>query len=346
MSARTTCAFLSSLFGLVSFAGACDPGETAIRAELQFDECLSADRVERITVVLESAETTVTRNLSRSSYRIRDGFAIRLVPADERPGDVTIQIALLNADGNPIASTDPIPATFEAGRVVPLDIAMRCLCNGLCGGPPQVCGSPEPCMDARCFPEVCGNFADEDCDALFDCCDPDCEGDPTCFGLMAPGLEVCFDGEDNDCNGLVDCDDFGCFGDPGCACRSPYEIDCFDGLDDDCDRYTDCADPDCGMSGCCVPTMPREATGFCGDVTDNDCDQLTDCCDPDCAESVACTGAGSRTESVDSMSCDNAADDDCDGLVDCCDDGCFTSERCAVLAEMVMPGAPPPFCSP
>jgi len=72
-----------------------------------------------------------------------------------------------------------------------------------------------------CIPvtEVCDNGADDDCDDLVDCADPDCDGDPACDCVPEP--EVCDDGIDNDCDTLVDCDDGDCAADPICACGQP-----------------------------------------------------------------------------------------------------------------------------
>ena len=75
-------------------------------------------------------------------------------------------------------------------------------------------------------------------------------------GGCASMLEVCNNGKDDNCNALSDCLDPGCFGDPGCA-KPGTEI-CNNGLDDDGDHLTDCADPDCMGSLACKPNMGKE----------------------------------------------------------------------------------------
>jgi hypothetical protein len=121
----------------------------------------------------------------------------------------------------------------------------------------------------------CADGADDDCDGLVDCADPDCHGLSPCEAVEA----ACGDGLDNDGDGLVDCDD------PDCA--SALAESCADDLDNDCDGLVDCADPDC------AGLWPCEAVEVtCDDGRDNDGDGLTDCAEPTCAGLTYCRDGG------------------------------------------------------
>lgn len=78
------------------------------------------------------------------------------------------------------------------------------------------------CPGGQANETSCGDSADNDCDGLADCADPDCASQ-TCaaFGRTCPAAggacscpsgvtETCNDGRDNNCDGKVDCDESAC----------------------------------------------------------------------------------------------------------------------------------------
>ena len=87
----------------------------------------------------------------------------------------------------------------------------------------------------------CGDGADNDCDGLVDCLDPDCEA-VTC----APG-RVCAAGN---CSGA-------------CVASETPEASCGDGADNDCDLNVDCADQDCNGASCGNTCCPNGAPVPC-----------------------------------------------------------------------------------
>lgn len=144
--------------------------------------------------------------------------------------------------------------------------------------------------NAQCVPtpEVCDDGADNDCDGIVDCADPDCTGDPACPNLIE--WPMCFDGLDNDFDGLIDCAD---------------RIDC-DGVTE----TTTCGVGVCASTGSqtcrngtleeiiCTP-LPATEPGTeltCDDGLDNDCDGLTDLNDPDCQPVMTCSDYTNRTD--------------------------------------------------
>ncbi len=120
-------------------------------------------------------------------------------------------------------------------------------------------GADGPCQPAA-GGEQCANSADDDCDDLVDCYDPDCADDPACDGFCAPSPEVCDDGIDNDCDGLIDCDDIDdCMSDiMNCTCIKQ----CPPGSVRWCDEPTYCmwgkqtCNPD-GTWGACIETTQK-----------------------------------------------------------------------------------------
>jgi hypothetical protein len=60
-------------------------------------------------------------------------------------------------------------------------------------------------------PEVCDDAADNDCDGLTDCNDPDCAGSPVC---PSPPAEICGNCADDDGDGLLDAEDPDCCAHP------------------------------------------------------------------------------------------------------------------------------------
>jgi len=79
-------------------------------------------------------------------------------------------------------------------------------------------------IDSYVVPEDCGNAIDDDFDALTDCGDPECTGDPAC-------PEDCANGIDDEPDGDTDCDDADCALHPLClpdACEVASIISCGD----------------------------------------------------------------------------------------------------------------------
>lgn len=197
-------------------------------------------------------------------------------------------------------------------------------CNGVAD-----CQDPECADEPRCgcVPdpggETCTNGSDDDCDTLVDCLDPSCQGIPAC-GCLSAEVGRCDDGYDDDCNGLTDCEDPACSSEAICICQSTPE-DCINGADDDCNLLVDCADPSCtGSLYCaCVPPGSPEA---CDDWVDNDCDDRNDCADPDCLRHTHCAACAPED-------CGDGLDNDCDGAVDCGDDSCILDPACEALPE-------------
>ncbi|MGB0717324.1 MAG: hypothetical protein ACPGXK_15710, partial [Phycisphaerae bacterium] len=221
--------------------------------------------------------------------------------------------------------------------------------SAICDAVELTPGTEGPANDPSCF-----NYADDDCDGLYDYEDPDC--------MM---VEIC-DSLDNDDDGLVD-EDFIGLGDdcvvgqgvcvsPGILICSddgthvvcsatplppgqegpPQSIPCQDGLDNDCDGLIDMNDPDC--------QQPEICDGIDNDgdnLVDEDFAQLGDPCSVGtgvCANSgvIVCNTAGDGTtcsaspkrafpEGPAGCSCADGIDNDCDGLIDIDDPDCGSS---------------------
>ncbi len=216
--------------------------------------------------------------------------------------------------------------------------ASRCAPGALCD---PIRGCLPACTPTSSEEERCDDRADDDCDGLLDCDDPDCEGAPACPIACTPSAprEVrCRDGRDDDCDGLVDCLDVDCTEDPACASAcvpsAPREVQCRDGRDDDCDGRVDCRDADCASDpacrGGCVPTAHNEiGVGACTNRIDDDCDGRADCDDPDCrplgAMAECCNGVDDNGDgNVDEFTCRCFADADCFG-VGSIDQSCWTT---------------------
>jgi hypothetical protein len=197
------------------------------------------------------------------------------------------------------------------------------------------CNLVADCFDPECFnvpvcgvcvpePEDCGNNLDDDCDQTVDCNDTSCIGTPAC-GCAPSETGQCQNGFDDDCDTSFDCDDSDCFADPACQCQLQNE-DCGNGLDEDCDLLIDCADPDCDgtfLCECVPPGSPEQ----CSDAFDNDCDSLVDCADPQCIASPDCQQCTNEV-------CNDGLDNNCNNQIDCADPACFFDPSCAPQPEI------------
>jgi hypothetical protein len=120
-------------------------------------------------------------------------------------------------------------------------------------------------------PEQCDDGADNDCDELVDCADPNCAVSAACDDCSP---EICGNGEDEDCDGRIDCADEACVFDPGCV---PQAEICNNDLDDDADGAIDCDDEECFAVPVCVASQSNCGTAasifasgtFFGDTTGN-----------------------------------------------------------------------------
>lgn len=194
--------------------------------------------------------------------------------------------------------------------------------------------------------EVCDNEADDDNDTLFDCDDPDCNGNPGCDG--GPGAEICNDVADNDQDGRADCNDEDCDGDPACDPVTPGDEICTDTDDNDDDGLIDCFDGDCAADPACGVTTAED----CANGVDDDDDAAADCDDADCT--TFCEGGGVPGGNPDDLiclflclldptsagsfgcpcggggggevNCTDGLDDDLNGSIDCEDLACLLAD--------------------
>jgi hypothetical protein len=220
------------------------------------------------------------------------------------------------------------------------DGKIDCLDTGSCRG--RTCGAGATCAsDGGCVcsgnggaPQAvetsCGDGADNDCDGLADCKDPDCaaqscggpgatcaSGSCSCSGNggtpQSPETS-CSDGHDNDCNGAVDCADPACSGVGSCG----RETNCDNGVDDDNDGLTDCADADCfhrrcdatqRAAICCGPYPALPNTASCKDLGHDsaNCGQ----CGLSCLSGTSCSPVNDGTHYSGLCSCPDNVDSEC-----------------------------------
>jgi len=103
-----------------------------------------------------------------------------------------------------------VPSCQRCTGTADCDDGDRCTDDSCSGG---VCVHAPLSGCTPCTPtaETCSDGADNDCDGLVDCADPDCAAAPEC---IPPPAEVCGNCTDDDRDGLTDADDPDCCGQP------------------------------------------------------------------------------------------------------------------------------------
>ncbi|MFH2007689.1 MAG: MopE-related protein, partial [bacterium] len=154
------------------------------------------------------------------------------------------------------------------------------------------------CAESESSAQHCSDGADNDCDGLVDCDDPDCQ--------LAGSEQRCDDGLDNDCDGLIDC------ADPDCAGGGLVETRCFDGLDNDCDGLVDenlrqVCGTDVGICRSGFATCAGGTWGSCvgqvGPAEEEICNGLDDNCDGSVDEGCSCVNGTTQLCGTDAGVC-------------------------------------------
>jgi hypothetical protein len=132
---------------------------------------------------------------------------------------VACTTALQCDDGDP-CTADACGADGSCVRT-PVSGCQRCATAAECddgdpctedGCPATVCAhAPLPGCMCVPAPELCSGGIDEDCDALVDCADPDCAGQPSC---PPAAVEICGNCVDDDGDGRLDAEDPACCAEP------------------------------------------------------------------------------------------------------------------------------------
>ncbi len=221
-----------------------------------------------------------------------------------------------------------------------------------------------PPGDPSCF-----DGSDQDCDALHDHEDPDCQTDEVCNGF------------DDDNNGLIDetfdldlpctvgtgtcertgvtvCDTSGglrCSGSPRNpkSEAEPGKRACADGVDNDCDGLIDLNDPDCLIGELC-DSEDNNGDGLVDEIfvdLNQPCSAGTGACASDGIFVCTADGGGTicnatlnldeaGTEGPSGETCEDGVDNDCDGLIDGADSGCGSAEISAACALLPLLNTP------
>jgi cysteine-rich repeat protein len=201
---------------------------------------------------------------------------------------------------DPDCALDPACVPFCGDGLCQLSVGEDpCTCEIDCG-PPLPLEGPEP---------ECTDGADNDCDGLVDCADPDCAIYPICGGPCGDG--ICDPGvPENPCNCEVDC-------------GPPHPIEplglCADGIDNDCDGFIDCDDPDCTADPACGAVCGNgviEGAEECDDGNTNDGDGCSSTCTLEDADS---DGIPDLSDNCPAVANPLQEDADVDGHGDACD---------------------------
>jgi hypothetical protein len=129
------------------------------------------------------------------------------------------------------------------------------ICND---GKDNDCNGLTDCGESGCNAQACGPNG-RTCIA----------GNCTCLldgGISEPTEVSCADGRDNDCDALADCADPDCNGAScgvGCACAGGAKTEtlCSDGMDNDGDTNADCMDANCSHKACNVASPASVCCG-------------------------------------------------------------------------------------
>ncbi len=234
--------------------------------------------------------------------------------------------AVLRAvDASGLAGQADVTFTSSGGGIVCTTCGAAACVGVICDSSGHTCSSSSPSTCSACPAgdvEICNDGIDNNCNALVDCADPQCQpvgNDPgafcdlvghTCSVNNAPGPSACTT----------------CSGNGGTP--EAQETSCGDGFDNDCNGLTDCQDPACAGAPCkfgltCHPTAKTctVLTPTCTTCGDPACAGMT--CDPlghTCSASSPSTCTTCPGGSVEI--CNDGIDNNCNGLVDCEETSC------------------------
>lgn len=225
--------------------------------------------------------------------------------------------------------------------------------------PPRLCPEGTSCdyatgscrrwckSDGRTTETTCEDGADDDCDGLTDCADPDCDrfscGSGCFCGNRTRREVLCNDGKDNNDDGLIDCADPHCVGVLCRASSGPCDVEerCLAGEDTcpanafapattvcrpaagPCDVEEHCSgsSAECGVDLLATSDQVcRPAAGPC-DAPDRCSGSAAACgADQPLADDSSCgTGCVCRAGAANESTCDDLVDNDGDGSADCAD---------------------------
>lgn len=310
--------------------------DTALRVEITWDAA--------VTSACFRVEARGASGVVRASAPLaRPADKAKLVVAlyqDDLGASVQVQargFAMADCSGSAEVRSDPVTASFVAGRAEVVALHLRAVAGDGDGG---VDGGVDAGVDAGFDAGV----VDADGDASpagVDCDDQDPARSPAF-------TEACGDGVDNDCDSAVDCADDACDA-QACAalsvcvatvCKGPDEL-CADRVDNNGNGQVDCVEASCDTKGCddanrCTTGEVCAGNGTCGGGA------AVTCTAPRCFVSLGCDAdAGCLTAPADAgVSCDDGdgctVGDACDGTGQCLTtpracplpSECFANPRC------------------